>query len=263
MITGVGQSRFKRTHLDLTGGRVFHTHAINYIVRGHGFYEDQHMAKTEVGPGSVLVLRPGDWHCFDAAPGTTWHECWVIFDGNEAQQVFGPLLPSRGALFNIGMNQRFLDNYGNLQKIMEEVGPQADALRLYYFHDLLATLHLCLFPPAHLNPKSVVTRAMAWMKSRVSALEPELARFCLGQGISYEIFRKQFRNQTGVAPSQYFLNLKMSRAKEQLLQSTLPVQEIARECGFSSLYHFSKTFRHREGVSPRNFREQARTQNGE
>ena len=43
---------------------------------------------------------------------------------------------------------------------------------------------------------------------------------------------------------------RMERAKQLLSHSTLPLTEIALQCGFSSASHFSNRFRAQEGQPP-------------
>lgn len=60
-------------------------------------------------------------------------------------------------------------------------------------------------------------------------------------------FSRQFKRQTGVPPYEYLLSLRLSKAKELLKTTELPVHEIACQCGFggeSSFISFLKTGGH-------------------
>ncbi|WP_027907189.1 GlxA family transcriptional regulator [Pseudomonas taiwanensis] len=58
-------------------------------------------------------------------------------------------------------------------------------------------------------------------------------------------------------PSQYYLELRLSRARELLLRSNVQVREVALACGFSSPAHFSKSYSRFFGLSPLGERRQA------
>ncbi|MFV3382411.1 GlxA family transcriptional regulator [Pseudomonas sp. NY15354] len=58
-------------------------------------------------------------------------------------------------------------------------------------------------------------------------------------------------------PSQYYLELRLSRAREMLLRSDAQVREIALACGFTSPAHFSKSYSRFFGLSPLGERRQA------
>ncbi|HEY3533198.1 MAG TPA: AraC family transcriptional regulator [Casimicrobiaceae bacterium] len=70
-------------------------------------------------------------------------------------------------------------------------------------------------------------------------------------------FAHAFRQATGVAPHRYVLERRVERAKTLLLQSDLPITQIAQLVGCSSHSHFSVLFNRVTGVTPRQFRANA------
>jgi len=52
-----------------------------------------------------------------------------------------------------------------------------------------------------------------------------------------------FRQEMGRSPARYYLEIRLDRARQLLLQSSLPVVEVAVACGFVSASHFSKCYR--------------------
>ena len=75
-------------------------------------------------------------------------------------------------------------------------------------------------------------------------------------GMGYSKFRKVFRNYTGFSPAQYFLNLKLEKAKDYLSNTHLSCKEIAFRLGFDSTAYFNKMFRQRNNITPQEFRGQ-------
>ena len=73
-------------------------------------------------------------------------------------------------------------------------------------------------------------------------------------GMSYSKFRKQFKSHTGFPPAQYFLRLKMERAKDLLLSTNISCKEISFRLGFDSASYFNKMFRLHQGVPPMEYR---------
>lgn len=64
-------------------------------------------------------------------------------------------------------------------------------------------------------------------------------------------FSHLFKQKTGYAPIDYFLQMKMQKASQQLDFTTRSVKEIAFNLGFDDPYYFSKRFRMIIGVSPK------------
>jgi ribose transport system ATP-binding protein len=73
--------------------------------------------------------------------------------------------------------------------------------------------------------------------------------------MGYENFRRRFKNEVGLSPNQYFIKVKMEKAKEMLLYTHLEIKEIADKLGFSDPYYFSRIFKIKEKLSPAKFRE--------
>jgi AraC family transcriptional regulator len=75
----------------------------------------------------------------------------------------------------------------------------------------------------------------------------ELAQAC---GLSRSHFARAFKATIGVTPMQWLLNQRVERAKNLLLNSALPIDEIAHTCGFSDQSHFSRAFLRAIGDTP-------------
>ncbi|MFC3215716.1 helix-turn-helix domain-containing protein [Novosphingobium panipatense] len=67
-------------------------------------------------------------------------------------------------------------------------------------------------------------------------------------------FSRQFKQATGLAPSQYFIRLRVSRARQLLRETDQPIIAVGLEVGYSSPSHFAQVFRKETGVSPRSYR---------
>ncbi|MFZ2289923.1 MAG: GlxA family transcriptional regulator [Halopseudomonas yangmingensis] len=107
------------------------------------------------------------------------------------------------------------------------------------------------------HPK--LTEAVILMESNIE--EPlttdEIARHvCVSRRQLERIF-KQYLNSV---PSQYYLELRLNRARQMLLQTSKSVIQIGLSCGFSSGPHFSSAYRNFFGVTPREDRNQRRAQ---
>ena len=74
----------------------------------------------------------------------------------------------------------------------------------------------------------------------------------LGQSESH--LRRRFRQTTGLSLGRYLRELRLQRACSLLHDSTLAVGEVAGQCGFDSIYSFSRAFKSGMNVSPRAYR---------
>ncbi len=77
--------------------------------------------------------------------------------------------------------------------------------------------------------------------------------------LSRRQLERQFNRYLMVTPSKYYIELRLKQAKRLLLQSSIPVIQVAVACGFVSSAHFSNTFRKLFGISPNKLRFQQST----
>ena len=63
-----------------------------------------------------------------------------------------------------------------------------------------------------------------------------------------------FKAAVGCSPHEYLSSLRMERAKQLLIESDMPIDRIAAECGFSSESYFHSYFKRSAGISPGEYR---------
>jgi transcriptional regulator GlxA family with amidase domain len=69
-------------------------------------------------------------------------------------------------------------------------------------------------------------------------------------GLSRRQIERLFRQEMGRSPARYYLEIRLDRARHLLIQSSMPVVEVAIACGFVSASHFSKCYREIYSKSP-------------
>lgn len=79
----------------------------------------------------------------------------------------------------------------------------------------------------------------------------ELASLC---AMGRTTFHQRFKTTMHMTPHQYIMRLRVSRAKEMLSTSTMPLAEIGFACGFSDQAHFATLFKRLAGTTPALFR---------
>ncbi len=71
---------------------------------------------------------------------------------------------------------------------------------------------------------------------------------------------RAFHEALGISPMSFLRGMRLDYGRWQLRHDSRSITDIALECGFSDGAHFSRDFRARYGVSPREFRRQAGAQ---
>ncbi|MDF2962957.1 MAG: hypothetical protein K0S39_4692 [Paenibacillus sp.] len=76
-------------------------------------------------------------------------------------------------------------------------------------------------------------------------------------------FSEVFRKATGVAFQHYLQELRICFARSLLRASSLPVTDICYASGFRTLTHFERVFKQKYGLTPRAYRQESKTKNGQ
>lgn len=111
--------------------------------------------------------------------------------------------------------------------------------------------------PAHARADQVLVQAAtAFLCDRLSRVPslPEIARHI---GTHEKRLTRAFREIKGVSVFEFVREERLRLAQRLLLQTSLPVTDIANETGFSSAANFATAFRARFGVPPTSYRGQS------
>ena len=76
-------------------------------------------------------------------------------------------------------------------------------------------------------------------------------------GLSRRQLERLYQRYLQCVPTRYYLELRLERARQLLLQTSMPIVDIALACGFISAPHFSKCYRDTFGLPPRDERRRA------
>ncbi|MFB5066555.1 MAG: helix-turn-helix transcriptional regulator [Candidatus Wallacebacter cryptica] len=77
--------------------------------------------------------------------------------------------------------------------------------------------------------------------------------------VSPSYLQKIFTKLVGKSPHKYIMECRHRQAKYMLAATKLPMEEVARQCGFVSGAHFSTAFKQMEDMSPLSFRKSQRS----
>ena len=113
---------------------------------------------------------------------------------------------------------------------------------------------------AHLQDKSLkienefIRKIRAFMEENIAAEEFEIQQLCRQMAMSRAQLYRKFKALTGKSVFEYLRTLRLHKAKELLLTSTLNVTQVCFDVGFNNLSHFSRIFTEEFGRKPSDFR---------
>ncbi len=107
----------------------------------------------------------------------------------------------------------------------------------------------------------LVLSAVAIMEDEVED-RVSMAALARRLGVSDDKLERAFRQELRTVPSAYYRALRLRRATDLLMHSTLRIAEIALSCGFESASSFSRAFKDRFGHTPSEARRSRRGRRG-
>ena len=81
-------------------------------------------------------------------------------------------------------------------------------------------------------------------------LEDLCSHISMSESQTIRIFKEAY----GITPYAYVLDKKIKLAKDMLINTNLPIKQIAYKLSFADEYYFSNIFKNKVGVSPRKYR---------
>ncbi len=104
----------------------------------------------------------------------------------------------------------------------------------------------------HLIPPTIL-KVMHYLNNNLDK-NITLDALCEKFFIAKSTLNYNFKRYTSYSPIEYFLNLKLEKAKQLLRDSKKSIEEISAECGFSSSNYFGTIFKNHIGTSPATYR---------
>jgi transcriptional regulator GlxA family with amidase domain len=92
-------------------------------------------------------------------------------------------------------------------------------------------------------------KAAALMEANIEDPIP-LDELAASIGVSRRQIERLFKQHLDQVPTKYYLELRLRRARELLLQTSMSITDITTACGFQSPPHFSKCYRNAFGHPP-------------
>lgn len=237
-------------------GRVLSEYQLIYVTGGSGVFESDSFKQSKIMPGTIILLFPGERHRYKPAHETGWDEYWIGFEGKIMDDlVIRKIFTPENPCMNLGFSDYAFNLLNSIidktKKVRGIFHPQISGEILH----LLGCIHAATSEKTKPDEEkeNIVNKAKLLFRSNLTnSFTPEHAACELMIGYSY--FRKLFKAYTGVSPGQFIIRLKIDKAKELLIDPTVPIKEIAHELKFESYFYFSKLFKDKTGLAPSEFR---------
>lgn len=181
---------------------------------------------------------------------------WIHFNGYAIPEILTQCGLSKNGVYSVGKVDIISDIFKQIilaQRLAKnKIHINSLFLRLFSEISLSNETMLPKAPSQVSHAERIVQGIiqMAWEYKSPRKIS-EYARLC---GMSHGRFCVVFKEATGKTPQKFIEDIKLSKAKEMLINTTLSMASVAENAGFRDPLYFSRVFRANTGISPTEYR---------
>lgn len=233
----------------------YHLHV---ILSGEGTLEvSGHQYRLHTG--QMFLEKPNELTYYYPNKEKPWTYCWVAFDGTAAAGYM------EEAGFTRGVNTRnsYVDTkdfYRLADALLDKPNLQmASCLRRFgLLNEFIALAVESNYRSGEGHKKightagNYIDHAIDFIERNYSSIKVADISSYIGVNRSY--FANLFKQHTGVSPCEYLFHVRLQKSAQLLLNTALPIQDVAEYVGYENPLTFSKAFKKAFGVSPKYYR---------
>ena len=203
----------------------------------------------------MMLLFPGEWHRYRPRRAIGWDEYWISFGGRHVDDLVRHGFIARDQpVLRTGVDDAILHPYlAALDRVRTEPIGYQQLIAVSVWEIVASALAAVRRQRTNSRAEIVVREAKTLLEqhaAKIVNMDQLAAQFQLSE----KHFRRVFKEHTGLSPYQYYLQIRIHRAKEMLLGTTLSIKEIAASLHFETPFHFSTVFKKKTGMSPSRWR---------
>lgn len=228
---------------------------IHYVLSGSGKFHVQGRS-YELHENQGFLITPGVVTFYEASVEDPWTYAWVGFRGIKAASylkmadldIDNPVFSCEGAVL-----RKCFDDMMASSNYQHGFDLRLQGLIAVFLSELIENAGKAKISDDSYRER-YIRRALQFIEANYSRdmTIKELAAF---MGLNQNYFSSFFKEKLGIPPQEYLLRYRIQKACELLRNKALSINEIARSVGYSDPLGFSKIFRQRKGLSPRDYRE--------
>lgn len=244
-----------------------------YIKKGNGTVS-VNLIPYPVSSGAIVPVLPGELHGIEVPAGGYMEYENIIFslsmlDAKEDEwcrrfvlepletgrvQIPRPLIPGTELHRQAASCLDAADAVCGKRPAGYPLLVKAELYRLLYFFYAHGTLSDGRPVPL---PAEKVKNILSWVREHYSE-KVTVEEAAAAAGYSAAHFMRFFKNETGQTFTEYLNDYRLASAAYTIAETGESISRIAEECGFESLSYFSRSFRAKYGMSPRQMRASGR-----
>nr|WP_314462953.1 AraC family transcriptional regulator [uncultured Clostridium sp.] len=217
-----------------------------YVIRGSFSFTVNEKAYTAFTGDTAIIdcFHPHAYYTNDS-----FEAYWVHINGCNIYNLYETLIERAGSVikYNEKAEEDIKEIY-NTVKHAAAVSASSMSMKIYKFITDLFESNI------NKSSKDSLFLAATQYISDYYSEKLTVEKIASYVNLSPSQFSRIFKKAAGTSPYDYLLGVRITKAKEFLKNTNLPISEIAYQTGFSSESNFIYFFKNQEGISPLKFR---------
>ncbi len=234
-------------------------YSISYILSGEGVFEDEKGKTYEFHPGCVVQRYPGSKYSIHRFESVAHSEFFIVLPRSLYLSFASTgIIQDDYSVFDAGADPVFKSR---LSQFVRDFRNSSDGELRVALLETISLIVDCFKRDRSREADSQETLLIdkaCQMLSENPGSNLKLETIAQSLGISYESFRKKFRQRKNISPAQFRIQKRLEYAMTLLIEDKAPIKEIAFELGYANSANFNKLFQKATGQSPAAFRTQHR-----
>lgn len=215
------------------------------------------------GRGDIVLIPPFTMHKIQTTETNPHDNFWIHFDVNpfyRHEDFLSAILGDCGNCVHIGYSDYLENLYNEIEKEFELQRPGNAALIRSLFTQIIiyilrgtnGKIQYGKQDSKFAAERNIVNQCLEYIRSNIE--KPIRTEDLLNAvHVSESYLFKAFSRIMNMSPNKYIQLYKVKLAEQLMKTTTFSFKEISDKLGFSSPYHFSKTFKKYYGFSPRQY----------
>jgi len=219
---------------------------IFWCMEGSGEFRDDSGRTFTLLPEWIWYYPPGSLHCHGAGK-ERFHYRWLTLAGPSAGLIFSGLCINPGLTHAGPCPEEYFDRIAGTAGKPEKM-PDLLSDAFYILTRIAAG------SKRRHEPDSVVAEARALIDTAFADPGLNVGRIADRLHRHRVSVERVFKEQSGITISEYLQNRRCQEAFHLICETEIPLREIPRRCGFSSIHYLSRVIRRLTGSPPGSLR---------
>ncbi len=240
------------------GPYIRRNYVIHIIVSGYGNYIN-HGKNYRIGAGHAFLVSPGIETVYYADREDPWHYSWVGFHGYRSEEFIHNMgFSDANPVININnpilISNSIIDilKYSTLM-VTDELRRKSRLLETFALLTENNEGFLANQSSRTVKNSKYVSLTIEYLRTHYSE-KIHVDDIAQNIGITRSYLTHIFKDQTGISPQEFLINIRLTTASALLKKSDEPIYAVTISCGYDDSLAFSKAFKKKFGVSPKDYR---------